>query len=191
MERTRFDALARSMAEGRSRRSVLKLLAGGIAAGVVGTRVATEAVAQDLCASAGGSCRVLGCCAGSTCDVDSGVCIPDDATCIAPGEACVMEVNATPCCGEYSCFEAVCDNARGCFTYGACTADTDCCDGFYCRPDLGVCSEIPAGTADEMPNLGTGAGATGGGSWVAGAAALGAAAAVAAVVVRKGEGSVE
>ena len=108
-----------------------------------------------------------------------------DEICIEAGEACEMVDGATPCCGSYTCFEAICDNAKGCWDVeDECDADYQCCDEGYVCVD-GTCSAPTSagGEVDELPA--TGAGPVGSsGDW-AGAVAAGGAAVAAAMLLRK------
>lgn len=155
MERTRFDELTKAMATGASRRSVLKGMLGGVAAGAGITVVPNMAGAQD--------------------DI-----------CIEPGLACEMVEGATPCCGSYSCFEALCDNARGCWdTEDVCDAEFPCCDDTLTCVD-GTCVQAAAGGEDNVDTLpATGSGSTAGSGTWAGAVAAGGAAVAAALLLRK------
>ena len=147
MDRTRFDELTKALATGASRRSVLKGVLGGVAAGAGVTIVPQVAGAQD--------------------DV-----------CIEPMGECEMVEGATPCCGSYTCFEALCDNARGCWEVGdECDAEFPCCDDSLTCVD-GTCSGV-----DALPS--TGSGPTNDSSTWAGAIAAGGAVAAAALLLRK------
>jgi hypothetical protein len=110
-----------------------------------------------------------------------------DDICIEPGGECVMEDGATPCCGSYTCFEAMCDNAKGCWEVeDDCDAEYPCCDESMVCVD-GTCvteTDTGGGEVDVLPA--TGAGPEASGSTWAGAAAVGGAAAAAALLLRKG-----
>lgn len=79
MDNTRFDSLARAMATGKSRRDVLKLLAGGVAGGALAMTAVDDAPA---------ACHNLPCddanpcCAGTECS--GGVCLEMSAPAPAP-----------------------------------------------------------------------------------------------------------
>ena len=74
MDTKRFDSLTRAMATGKSRREVLKLIAGGAAAGALTTAVLDDATA----ACHGVPCSdAAPCCSGTTCQ--GGTCQPMSA----------------------------------------------------------------------------------------------------------------
>ncbi len=157
MDRTRFDELTKALATGASRRSVIKGMLGGVAAGAGITVVPQVAGAQD--------------------DV-----------CIEPLGECEMAEGATPCCGSYTCFEALCDNAKGCWDVeDECDAEFPCCDTSMtcvdgtCVADTG--DDEGQGGVDVLPA--TGSGPTSGSSNWTGAVAAGGAAVAAAMLLRK------
>jgi LPXTG-motif cell wall-anchored protein len=113
-------------------------------------------------------------------------------TCIEPGDECVMEEGAVACCGSYTCFEALCDNARGCWEVeDACDENYPCCDETMTCVD-GTCAvaddgadddDAVGGTAETLPS--TGIGDSGSSSGWLGAVAAGGAVAAAATVLRR------
>lgn len=158
MDRTKFDDLTRAMATGASRRSVLKGMLGGVAAGAGITLAPEIAGAQD--------------------DI-----------CIEPLGECEMVDGATPCCGSYTCFEALCDNAKGCWDVeDECDTEFPCCDeSMVCVDGTCVASTSAGGedSVDELPSTGAGPDA-GSSSWT-GVVAAGGAAAAAALLLRTGK----
>lgn len=128
-----FDHLARAIAVGRgSRRSLLKTLGGGLAAGVLaGMGRGDVTVARPLpkkpkkcnpaCIKKGGTC-----CADGTCAF--GVCCPEERPC---GGGCI---NAAECCPdiERTCADGTCVAADACCPEekscgGGCINADDCC----------------------------------------------------------------
>jgi hypothetical protein len=100
MEHRRFDEIARQIGVGRSRRQVLKLLGGGLAAGLLGAARRDRAAAQ--------TCGVLGdectgnedCCNGlvcfeALCDNPSGLCMSDGEFCGSEGLECCEGLTCT------------------------------------------------------------------------------------------------
>jgi hypothetical protein len=113
-----------------------------------------------------------------------------DETCIEPGGECEEAEGAVACCGSYTCFEALCDNARGCWEVeDECDENYPCCDDTLTCVE-GTCAvaddDATGGTADTLPA--TGAGDTPGSSgWLGALAASGAVAAAATVLRRNRE----
>jgi LPXTG-motif cell wall-anchored protein len=114
-----------------------------------------------------------------------------DETCIEPGGECVMEEDAVACCGSYTCFEAICDNARGCWDvedicdedYPCCDETMTCVDGTCTAPTDAADDDATGGTAETLPS--TGIGDSGSSSGWLGAVAAGGAVAAAATVLRR------
>jgi len=67
MDSNRFDELARAFGTGRSRRQVLKTLAGGLAGALAGA-IGQGASAAPRCKPFGRRCRANGECCDSYCD---------------------------------------------------------------------------------------------------------------------------
>lgn len=112
----------------------------------------------------------------------------EDGICIEPGESCEMVDGATPCCGSYTCFEALCDNARGCWdTDQICDDQYPCCDESLSCID-GTCQS--GGEVDALPGTGSGSTQRPGSAWVSTVAAGGIAAA-AALLLRKSRPSTD
>jgi hypothetical protein len=111
-------------------------------------------------------------------------------TCIEPGGECEMAEGAVACCGSYTCFEALCDNARGCWE-----VEDECDDQFPCCDETMTCVEGTCTVADDgtddatggevatLPETGAGDPGTSNG-WL-GALAAGGAVAAAATVLRR------
>jgi LPXTG-motif cell wall-anchored protein len=118
-----------------------------------------------------------------------------DETCIEPGGECEMEEGAVACCGSYTCFEAICDNARGCWEaedtcddqFPCCDETLSCVDGTCVAPtdggEDGGDDSGTGGTAETLPS--TGIGNSGSSSGWLGAVAAGGAVAAAATVLRR------
>ncbi len=106
MDGLRFDNLARTVAAGASRRSVLKGLAAGLAATALRFAGAGIASAQNT-VPLGGQCSGLGA----------------NSECSQAGGAVVCSDNGVARDGQFNC----CRNAGG-----ACTADFHCCGGAVC-----------------------------------------------------------
>jgi hypothetical protein len=67
MDHQRFDDIARQLGHDRSRRDVFRLLAGGLAAGLLGVAGRGRAAAQT-CGALGDACTDnTDCCSGLTC----------------------------------------------------------------------------------------------------------------------------
>src|SRR5688572_2142267 len=65
-------------------------------------------------------------------------------TCIEPGGECEMEEGAVACCGSYTCFEAICDNARGCWE-----VEDTCDEAFPCCDETMTCIDGTCAVADD------------------------------------------
>jgi hypothetical protein len=97
MAERRFDELTRLIAQGRSRREVLRLIAGGLVGGVAATSVVgSQVFAQDECAGDGESCEDMDCCEGYGCNAD--------LTCEASGGGCGLEGES---CEDQDCCEGL------------------------------------------------------------------------------------
>jgi hypothetical protein len=124
MDGRHFDAMARALADDRSRRAVLRGLLGTAAAGLLAGVRGRSATAQEALPP------------GAECT--------DDGQCSQVGGAVVCADNGYVADGELNC----CRNAGGACsdeTYGA-----DCCSGLYCRDgactDLSVTGDLPVGS---------------------------------------------
>jgi LPXTG-motif cell wall-anchored protein len=130
MEHRKFDDLTRSLALGKSRRTVIKGLFGGV--------VGTIAVAGR---PAYGALAQLGCGSDEQCDENQICC---NGTC-ANIECCIDEPNPNARCPEgTSCFEGMCDPILGCGSDADCAGDEICCEG--------VCAAIECCIGDADPN---------------------------------------
>src|SRR6478609_4967816 len=132
MDIRKFDDLTRSMASGRSRRTVIKVLFGGVVGGIaIAGRPAYGAlagVAETECMN-DGDCEVGMCCAGVCRDI----------------ECCIDNPDPNSTCPEgTSCFEGVCDPVLGCGSDDQCAGDEICCEG--------VCAAIQCCIGDADPN---------------------------------------
>jgi hypothetical protein len=120
MDGSRFDRLARDLVAGRSRRTVAKGIAGGLAAAVtlVGRRATVADHKPEHCAHAGEKVQSRkGCCA----DLTAGA----DGRCAAPGP-----------------FGAACTSNAGCAS-GVCACRAHDCSGG------GLCADAYSGTVDQ------------------------------------------
>lgn len=133
MDKRKFDDLTRSLAIGKSRRSVIKGLFGGVVGGIaVVGRPAYGALAVD-----GASCT-------DHTDCDSGeICCASVCRAI---ECCIDNPDPNETCPDgTSCFEGYCDPITlGCGSDDECAADEICCGG--------VCAAIECCIDDADPN---------------------------------------
>src|SRR5438105_823445 len=113
-----FDALTRSLAAGKSRRSVLRGLAGALVALVAG-RVTQDSAAATVrpCHGYGGNCTTSeSCCQTEPSTCNHGKCCPTALVC---GASC--------CLHNQSCVNGSCQYTT-CHGYGGnCTTDASCC----------------------------------------------------------------
>ena len=131
MDTRKFDDLTRSLAAGKSRRTVIKGLFGGVVGGIaIAGRPAYGALAQ------------LGCGSDDQCEADEICC---EGVCAAI-ECCIGDDDPNARCAEgYTCFEGVCDPIiLGCGSDAECADDEICCEG--------VCAAIQCCIGDENPN---------------------------------------
>lgn len=131
MDGQRFDDIARSWADGVSRRKVVKSVAAGIAAAALTMVGLGKAEAVRICQVRGQVCCVNGDCCGNQCAPDAATgrrrcgCPVGSATCGAT------------CCGKgETCQNGQCQSA--CQT--ECCADTDCAAGDSCCN--GACADL-------------------------------------------------
>ena len=132
MDTRKFDDLTRTLALGKSRRTVIRGLFGGVVGGIaiagrpaygalagveVGCSTDADCAETDICCA--GTCREIECC------IDN----PDP--------------NAT-CPEGTSCFEGFCDPILGCGSDEECAGDEICCEG--------VCAAIECCMGDADPN---------------------------------------
>lgn len=132
MDTRKFDDLTRSLALGKSRRSVIK----GLFGGVVGTVAIAGRPAYGAFAGVEAECGTdTDCMQGEICC--GGVC--------AAIECCTDDANPNDRCPEgTSCFEGYCDPILGCGSDEECAADEICCEG--------VCAAIECCMGDANPN---------------------------------------
>lgn len=145
MDGNQFDRLARSLAAGRSRRSLLRALGAAVGAGVLSAVGLDQGADAAILRRPGDICRKDGDCA-------SGRCGPNDRTgrqrclcasaadCPVPGDKCLTATCAAGVCGTT--------------TAVTCTALDQCHVAGTCDPRTGVCSNPtqPNGTACEHPD---------------------------------------
>jgi hypothetical protein len=142
MDTTRFDRLTREFAATRSRRGVLKLLAGAVGALGVTTLAGSSSLAQT-CQNEGGDCSVHADCCGSLGCLDN-TCAGVQAGCADPGEFC--DSNDACCQGFYCNFDSVCAAAPECAGDGeGCDADEACCGRQTCDETNRTCGGPTAG----------------------------------------------
>jgi hypothetical protein len=100
MDSQRFDQFARLIGVSRSRRSVIGLLAGGLAAGFLGPTRRDRAAAQT-CGVLGDDCAEnADCCTGlvcfeALCDNPSGLCMDEGEYCGSAGLECCEGLDCT------------------------------------------------------------------------------------------------
>ncbi len=211
MDKQKFDDLTRTLALGKSRRTVIKGLFGGVVGTIaIAGRPAYGALAQDVPCDVDADCDVGMCCAGICRDIEC--CIdnpnpnatcPENTTCFE-GQ-CVTQCETVGCADDEICCGGVCraiecciDNANpnetcpdgtSCFE-GQCVTQCDvigCGDGECCCDDGVSCSSDCCDTPiTVLPATGSGS-TSNGGAWVAAAAIGGAVAYVAGRKVRTPE----
>lgn len=214
MDQRKFDDLTRTLALGKSRRTVIKGLFGGVVGTIaIAGRPAYGALAQDACEShedcgegeicCADVCRVMECCIDNpnpneTCDEGTscfeGYCDPivlgcgNDDECAGDEICCEGVCAAIECCIGDADPNARCPEGTTCFE-GYCDLICDiagCDDGECCCAD-GYCSSDCCDTPiNVLPATGSGS-TSEGGAWVAAAAVGGAAAYLAARKVRTPE----
>ena len=158
MDAQRFDALARAMASGSTRRQTLRLAGGGLAGALLAAVGLAEAAAQDLCKPPGARCRRGGDCCSGLCrkrkgatrgrcrDCPSGT-KPCAGSCIPAGDCCTA-ADCTALSGQ-TCQGGVC----------ACPPGTAACAGTCCA---GCCDVERLGGTMCVPGTAPAACGTGG-----------------------------
>lgn len=216
MDQRKFDDLTRTMALGKSRRTVIKGLFGGVVGGIAiagrpaygalagveaGCAIDTDCLEDEICCA--GMCRAIECCIdnpdpNSTCPEGTscfeGYCDPivlgcgNDDECAGDEICCEGVCAAIECCTGDADPNARCPEGTSCFE-GYCDTLCDivgCDDGACCCPD-GTCSYDCCETPIVvLPATGSGT-QSDGGAWVAAAAVGGAAAYLAARKMRTPE----
>lgn len=215
MDTRKFDDLTRTLALGKSRRSVIKGLFGGVVGGIaIAGRPAYGALAGiEADCTVDTDCDMGMCCAGTCRDIECCIDNPDPNSTCPEGTSCFEGFcdpivlgcgNDDECAGDEICCEGVCaaieccigdadPNARcpegtTCFE-GQCDLICDiagCDDGQCCCNDGGCSSDCCETPIDVLPATGSGAQSESG-AWVAAAAIGGAAAYLAARKVRTPE----
>lgn len=192
----RFDLLARQLAAPRTRRGIVKTLAGALLGAGAVARGARAGSAQATCAGMGAYCTATeDCCEGFVCG-EGGTCIAA-AECAAEGESCAADEQccAGICCAGFCrniacCIDEADPNAR-------CPEGTACFEG-VCDPigaETGGVTPTPAvggqtGGGTALPTTGSGTGADGGTpAWILGAAGAAGAAALLGGAARRREGA--
>jgi hypothetical protein len=213
MENRKFDDLTRSLALGKSRRTVIKGLFGGVvgtiavagrpAYGVlagepVGCGSDAQCEGDDICCE--GVCAAIVCCmadeatnprcpTGTHCF--EGYCDPDEVGCGSDEQCAGDEICCEGVCAAIECCigdadpNARCPEGTSCFE-GYCDEICDivgCNDGYCCCNDGSCAYECCESPVVVLPATGSGS-ASEGGAWVAAAAIGGAAAYIAARKVR-------
>jgi LPXTG-motif cell wall-anchored protein len=193
MDSQQFDELTRRLAQGASRRRVLKGLVAGLAGGGALAVANRETLAQCLedgeeCSSptqcCGGAC-IEGLCSGCETHDDC----PDDLLCCGPGdplgvcrdvECCIDNPDPNETCPEgTSCFEGQCDPLC---VEEECDEGTCCCNDQTCSADCCEVTNLPdTGVGDREKNV----------AWIGAAAIGGAAAYLAGRRLREREATVE
>lgn len=132
MDNRKFDDLTRSMAFGKSRRTVIK----GLFGGVVGTIAVAGRPAYGALAG-----EPVGCGSDEQC-AENEICC--EGVCAAI-QCCIGDADPNARCPEgTSCFEGVCDPILGCGSDAECAGDEICCEG--------VCAAIECCIGDADPN---------------------------------------
>jgi hypothetical protein len=139
MDSGAFDQFARLVGSDRSRRAILKAVAGGTFAAAA-ARMTSGTASAHRARAVGNACAVNSDCASNWCLADS-----DDrgrklCACVSPAD-CPLP---TDLCQNGACRPQIC------FTAPACSIDTDCGSGRICRN--GVCFQ----TCNDTPDCCTG-----------------------------------
>ena len=155
MDNRKFDDLTRSLAAGKSRRTVIKGLFGGVVGGIaIAGRPAYGAMAQVLACDDENPCPGDYTCVEGVCQLDVQSC-ESDADCIDIGMCCAGVCRDMECCIDNpdpnatcpegtSCFEGQCDPILGCGDDSECAGDEICCND--------VCAAIECCIDEEDPN---------------------------------------
>lgn len=168
MDSERFDALARRLATGGSRRSILKGLGGALGALVLGLQT-RPGEARGTCNAAGDTCTWTGqCCLGLVCAPNGtcqdaqglvnslgvpgtggllgggsgGSCGGDWANCAVDSDCCAGYACTTGYCSTCAPVGQFCDNFNGLIK---------CCQGFTCGSD-GTCQCHQQGQSCSSPS---------------------------------------
>lgn len=208
MDGTRFDGLTRALARGASRRTVLRGLIGGAAAGTAAAAMSRVTLADEHdepvacpgllepCGEVEIAQQVPGeCCDGLVCcEGDPAYCAEccSDAECPQGSICCAGACRELECCiddiltgGDPN---ARCPEGTSCFEGfcdAYCSTDDECEDGTCCCPDGSCSADCCEGTGpggpdiSTLPNTGVGGGSENG-RWFGAALATGAAAWLAA-----------
>jgi hypothetical protein len=155
MDANRFDGITRALGDASSRRSLLSLAAGLLAAPLAATQADAKAGSkrprpEGPCGNGKRKDNICTkgsqCCTG-ICNTELGKKNKDGkgrCRCVTRGNGCTEDKN---CCNTLTCIAGTCGGGGTCAPEGAtCTADADCCDGLPCTD--GVCGGgtcLPAG----------------------------------------------
>lgn len=137
MDAQRFDSLARMLATGKTRRSFVKSLAGGLLAAVAGG-IGVGAVEAARCREPGNSCeKDAHCCSGSCAKGKNG------------RKTCVCPEGTKPCKGD-------CIPAKACCTRDDCPASPDACHRAACTGGACGLEVTPGRRCDDGDRCTTG-----------------------------------
>ena len=154
MDTRKFDDLTRSLGAGKSRRTVIKGLFGGVVGGIaIAGRPSYGAFAQALACNDETPCPIGYGCVEGICqqilpgciddtDCETGICCSGVCQQIA---CCIDDADPNARCPDgTSCFEGVCDPLLGCGNDSECASDEICCNG--------VCAAIQCCIDEADPN---------------------------------------
>jgi hypothetical protein len=138
MDGQTFDRIAKTLAEARSRRSVVQALVGGGAGGALAVLGET--------AGAAGRCRTVGQACKTNEDCCPGLTRNGNVACISTGrkqKSCQCANAADPCGGACCAEDEFCEAGfcEACRESGDCTLDVECCSG-VCNPYNGQCNLV-------------------------------------------------
>ena len=145
MDGQTFDRIAKALAEGRSRRSVVRALAGGVAGGALAWLGGT-AGAAGRCRTVGQACKTNeDCCPGPTRNGNV-ACTPTGRK--QPTKSCECANAADPCGGACCAADQFCDagfcvQCRG--DFAGCADDNQCCSG--------ICNNYPGEVGECIPSF--------------------------------------
>lgn len=160
MDGQRFDAIARGLASGVSRRSLLSGVAAGIGAAVTGWFGRDGVEAARRCRKAGEICRKPGdCCSDfcgpkdstgrQRCDVCSdGASTCGDVGCCPSGSTCVDG----ECCAN-ACGDSCCGAGESCVDGGCCPTE-NVCNGQFCCAETSICTVDVCCASDDVCSAG-------------------------------------
>jgi hypothetical protein len=164
MDGNRFDALTRSLATPRSRRAVVRTLAGSAAGGLIALAGRRPAGA-DLCKGTGKECKKnIQCCSGSCAPPTASISTHGSGSVCCPAGQVQYPVGA--CCTPTTCAAQgkncgqISDGCGGTLTCGSCTAPQTCggggvtnvcdCTPTTCAAAGAECGAIADGCGDTL-----------------------------------------